>query len=791
MRTVSTILFLFSLLIQPTNQIFAENTAPINPVPAISIIAPDDITVSCDVPWTFGRPVITANGECAQFTLDSLSDEYDYGECAQSYTVTRTWIATDECQGTATGSQTITVEDITPPTIIKPADKTISCSRKLVYDEPTGTDNCGVPTFMRFDTVQVSKDCYYQVLVPWIAIDDCGNQSDTVWQKITLIDTVAPSIQAPANKTVSCDEIWSFGNPVVTDSCSSFEIITVSTQSSTISCGQRVIRTWYAIDDCDNASPTVSQTVDVLDQTAPSIIPPADKTIYCQDNLIWNDPVTSDNCTTGTLVVDSTRQQNQSCGYTTIRYWHAIDDCGNKSGSVHQKITVLDTTPPHLTPLENKTVNCDQNWTFDMPMVTDNCDPFAFLHQITGTQVNLACGYQVTKKWYATDNCGNTSDTAYQTVIVVDNQPPTLYPLMDKNINCGENITWSTPMGVDNCDEDLEYHGDQIIQEALECGYRYIRTWYAIDDCGNTSNLVTQTITITDNEPPIIDPLTNLTISCTETPQWETPNAFDECDEDLIMDSRVYSIPAACGYTLVRAWVAIDHCQNVSDTIKQFITIIDDEEPNIDEPEDKTVYCGDDLIWDVPAIEDNCDEDAQIIASEIEREDLVCGYILTRSWIGVDACGNESDPVYQTITVLDDEAPVLSQPEDRTVACDDTWTWDIPTVDDNCEEGLQPVGSEPVRVNQTCGYTLTRTWTATDACGNQSEPVSQTITVTDDEAPVLSQPEDKTVTCDDNWTWDQPTVDDNCEEGLNPIGSEPVREDLACEIGRASCRERV
>lgn len=101
-----------------------------------------------------------------------------------------------------------------------------------------------------------------------IAIDDCGNQSDTVWQKITLIDTVAPSIQAPANKTVSCDEIWSFGNPVVTDSCSSFEIITVSTQSSTISCGQRVIRTWYAIDDCDNASPTVSQTVDVLDQTA-------------------------------------------------------------------------------------------------------------------------------------------------------------------------------------------------------------------------------------------------------------------------------------------------------------------------------------------------------------------------------------------------------------------------------------------------------------------------------------------------------------------------------------------
>ncbi|MEZ4897763.1 MAG: hypothetical protein R2806_13050 [Saprospiraceae bacterium] len=664
MRTFSTLFYLFSLLIQPTISILAGNPAITNPVPGVSITAPEDITVSCDEIWSFGRPVITTIGsECVQFTLDSLDDEYDYGDCPQSYVVTRTWIVMDNCQSQHTAFQRITVEDITSPTIVKPADKTVSCSRDLVYDQPVATDNCGTPTVMRFDTIQKPKDCSFEIFVPWIAVDECGNESDTVWQKITLIDTVPPSLSAPLTKTVSCDETWSFDAPIGFDSCSSFSISIESTQTTDILCGQRVVRTWHATDACGNVSTPVSQIVDVLDQTAPSITPAADKTIDCQDEVIWDDPTAFDNCTTASLVIDSTKQSQQSCGYSLTRYWHAVDVCGNVSGSVHQTITVSDQTPPILSALQNKTVNCDDNWSFDMPMVTDNCDPFAFLHQIVGPQINLACGYQITKKWYAIDNCGNVSDTAYQTVTVIDQVSPVLFPLMDKIIDCGETFQWNTPMGTDNCDENLEYNGDEITNEVLECGYRLTRTWYAIDDCGNTSNKVTQSISVIDQTPPTINALPDLTINCGEAPQWDLPTASDNCDENIQFESKIYRISGDCANSWVRSWVAIDHCQNVSDSVKQTAIIIDEEEPNIDEPEDKTIYCGEEIVWDEPTAEDNCDVDVEIIASQVEREDLNCGYILTRSWIAVDNCGNETDPVWQTITVIDTEAPVLSQPE--------------------------------------------------------------------------------------------------------------------------------
>ena len=60
------------------------------------------------------------------------------------------------------------------------------------------------------------------------------------------------------------------------------------------------------------------------------------------------------------------------------------------------------------------------------------------------------------------------------------------------------------------------------------------------------------------------------------------------------------------------------------------------------------------------------------------------------------------------------------------------------TAADNCDDDV-PVAYSEKRTDGTCPdrYTLVRTWTATDDCGN-SASVSQTITVVDTTAPVLS-----------------------------------------------------
>jgi hypothetical protein len=61
------------------------------------------------------------------------------------------------------------------------------------------------------------------------------------------------------------------------------------------------------------------------------------------------------------------------------------------------------------------------------------------------------------------------------------------------------------------------------------------------------------------------------------------------------------------------------------------------------------------------------------------------------------------------------------------------------TATDNC--GTATVSMTETRVDGNCpnNYVLTRTWTATDLCGNTST-ASQTLTVSDNTAPVISCP---------------------------------------------------
>src|SRR5262249_31626690 len=94
-----------------------------------------------------------------------------------------------------------------------------------------------------------------------------------------------------------------------------------------------------------------------------------------------------------------------------------------------------------------------------------------------------------------------------------------------------------------------------------------------------------------------------------------------------------------------------------------------------------------------------------------------------------------------------------------------------PTASDNCDTNAT------VALNQTStqtasgvghfNYTITRTWTATDACNNSSTG-QQVITVHDTNAPSFtSSPSDVTVQCDAVPSAGTPTVSDNCDTNVN------------------------
>ncbi|MEC4005775.1 hypothetical protein OX283_013975, partial [Flavobacterium sp. SUN052] len=113
-----------------------DTTAPvISPLPAAT-------TIACGTTPVFASA--TATDACGSaFTL-TFNDVTTNGACAGSYSVTRTWTATDACGNTSTASQTINVQDTTAPVIAAlPAATTIACGTTPAFATATATDACG------------------------------------------------------------------------------------------------------------------------------------------------------------------------------------------------------------------------------------------------------------------------------------------------------------------------------------------------------------------------------------------------------------------------------------------------------------------------------------------------------------------------------------------------------------------------------------------------------------------------------------------------------------------------
>ncbi|MDV7401194.1 hypothetical protein RZS08_57790, partial [Arthrospira platensis SPKY1] len=103
--------------------------------------APDDIVVQCHlIPVP---AVLTATDNCdpaVQIVFSELDSDY---LCDNSYTLTRTWTATDACGNSDVKVQIITVIDTTPPVLEDaPADITVQCHEVPVPADLEATDNC-------------------------------------------------------------------------------------------------------------------------------------------------------------------------------------------------------------------------------------------------------------------------------------------------------------------------------------------------------------------------------------------------------------------------------------------------------------------------------------------------------------------------------------------------------------------------------------------------------------------------------------------------------------------------
>jgi hypothetical protein len=116
----------------------------------------------------------------------------------------------------------------------------------------------------------------------------------------------------------------------------------------------------------------------------------------------------------------------------------------------------------------------------------------------------------------------------------------------------------------------------------------------------------------------------------------------------------------------------------------------------------------------------------------------------------------------QTITVVDETAPVFAeQGNDFTYECNTEIPVITPEASDNCGQvSLSHVDSN--NEGNSCYYTISRVWTATDECGNSSE-FTQYIHIQDTTAPTISGDNQIERPCDD-YAGIYVDVADNCNE---------------------------
>ncbi|MCA9712973.1 MAG: hypothetical protein KDK70_44520, partial [Myxococcales bacterium] len=153
-------------------------------------------------------------------------------------------------------------------------------------------------------------------------------------------------------------------------------------------------------------------------------------------------------------------------------------------------------------------------------------------------------------------------------ITVQDTTPPVITCPIDITLDCPAD-TSTTNTGVatatDACSSITISHSDAV---TADCGttYQVVRTWLAVDACGNSSSC-DQMITVQDTTRPVITCPADVTLDCpadTSTTNTGVATATDACSSITISHSDVVTADCGTTFQVIRTWLAVDACGNSS-----------------------------------------------------------------------------------------------------------------------------------------------------------------------------------------------------------------------------------
>lgn len=545
-----------------------DNEAP-------EIQCPASYAISCEAdrsPNTQGRARATDNCTPAPEIFITYSDDVsNLTGCNYTGNLYRTWTAKDACGNATSCVQVLTIVDTKTPVVTPPPAITVSCESSIdvsVTGNIQASDNCtpGAALIVtQSDDLTGIVGCNQTGTIKrtWVVSDLCGN-SKSCTQSIRIIDTTPPQIACGGSLEVNCGESVdpsALGSPVISDNCTSIEnmdLLHFDNTTGLNGCNGTgtLYRTWVVYDDCGNANSCV-QTIQVVDNTAPTLTLPANLTISCEykDDIDELGRATaSDECSpTASIVV--TYQDNDLglsfCNSTgnRERIWKATDLCGNYSTAI-QYIQFIDTLAPIFYTPFDVVIDCDDNpldlgYTGEVEVFTDNCaeikDVVVSWHDDMSALENCNSNPVIHRIWTLTDPCGNARSSVQKITVTNYSMEQVQFP-DDAYIPCDAdmmnlNLTGNLFMPANACGYLIDTMYSVELGEIAP--YQFGRKWVCIDYCGHVEEH-TQMIYLIDGIQPHLS-VNDIGISFAQSPtvtitlDQVVVDAVDNCDPELTL----------------------------------------------------------------------------------------------------------------------------------------------------------------------------------------------------------------------------------------------------------------
>ena len=397
------------------------------------------------------------------------------------------------------------IQDTTPPTITVLGDNPTTVEVGSTFTDPGVTvyDQDGSSTYSTTGTVDTNVLGAYTLT--YTAADNSGNQA-TVTRTVNVVDTTAPAITLVGDSQVNIEvgSTYTDAGATATDNydgdISSQIVVVNNVDVNTL--GSYTV-TYSVSDSSSNAATVATRTVNVVDQTAPTITILGDNPVTIEAGSTYTDAGATatdnyNNDVTSSITVSSTVDSTITGSYTVT---YTVSDASGNQATAVRTVIVEDSTPPTIALIGSNpvTVEAGSTYTDAGATATDAYDGDLTSSITTTSNVDANAVGTYTVTYTVSDSSANPA-TASRTVNVVDTTAPviTITGANPVDVDLGATYSDAGATATDVHDGDLTSSITVSSNVDTNTAGTYTVTYTVSDAAGNQAT-ETRTVNVIDN----------------------------------------------------------------------------------------------------------------------------------------------------------------------------------------------------------------------------------------------------------------------------------------------------